>query len=362
MIGKPHLNALEPPQLCDAFIAHPPEHFEAHRLDAGGGNLPIFLTRFDLLTTLDDDVKHRVEKIPGIKSVARALLRPRTIFAGTTVSEYAVFPACDDFVPLANALLGEMKTRGAKLAIFKDVPQNSPLLSDTENAAAEKLLAACRANGFTILEGQALAYLPVDFKSEEEYLARFSGTRRKNMRQKLRNRAQIQIEEIATGDEKFADEKFTGELYAMYENVFAQSEIHFDKLTREFFTSIYRDASNGGIVFLYRVAGKLIGWNLCFVCNGNLADKFIGLVYPDARDVSLYFVSWFHNVEFARKNGLKNYIVGWTDPKVKASLGAKFTFTQHAVFLRNPLYRFVLNRCQRFFEPDKNMIETKTGA
>jgi predicted N-acyltransferase len=308
-----------------------------------------------LLTTLDDVAKRNVERIPFAKQIARALLCPRAIFAGTTVSEYAIYPACENLIPLAESLLGEMTSCRAKLAIFKDVPQDSPLLSADENQAASRLLEACRTRGFIVIEGQALAYVPMDFKTEDEYLARFSGKRRYDIRRKLKTRSTVRQEEVPTGDPRFDDDDFVSQLYAMYEDVFAQSDIHFDKLSRDFFANVFRDASSGGIIFFYRTGEKLIGWKLCFVCRGNIVDKYVGFVYPDARDANIYFLSWFHCLEFAIRNGLENYVVGWTDPEVKAYLGAKFTFTKHAVYLRNPLFRFVLKHGQRFFEHDKNL-------
>lgn len=362
MFRGSYLNSLEPPQLYDAFIANPPVGFVTRRIDAGNGSLPVFQTRFDLLTTLDDDVKKRVDKIPLVTWIARALLRPRATFCGTTVSEYAVYHATHNPEDFARSLLAEMRSSGAKLAIFKDLPKNSPLLSADENAAAERLLAALRAKGFTILEGQALAYVALDFKTIDEYLRRFSGKRRYDFRRKLKNRANVQYEEVPTGHAQFNDDKFVGDLYEMYESVFAQSEIHFDKLSRGFFADVFRDANSGGVVFFYRKAGKLIGWKLCFVSGGNLVDKYIGFVYPDAREANIYFLSWFHCLDFALRHALKFYVVGWTDAKVKAYLGAKFTFTQHAVYLRNPLLRLVLNRCQRFFEPDKKLVDAEAEA
>ncbi|HEX7136918.1 MAG TPA: GNAT family N-acetyltransferase [Vicinamibacterales bacterium] len=313
------------------------------------------MTPFDLLTTLDDDAKRNVERIPFAKWIARVLLRPRAVFAGTTVSEYAIYPACENFIPLTESLLREMKSCRAELAIFKDVPRDSPLLSAEENQGGSRLLEACRTRGFIVLEGQALAYVSMDFKTEDEYLARFSGKRRYDIRRKLKSRSTVRQEEVPTGDSRFDDDGFVSQLYAMYEEVFAQSDVHFDKLTRDFFADVFRDASSGGIVFFYRTGEKLIGWKLCFVCRGNIVDKYVGFVYPDARDANIYFLSWFHCLEFAIRNGLRNYVVGWTDPKVKAYLGAKFNFTKHAVYLRNPLFRFVLKRCQRFFEHDKNL-------
>ena len=65
-------------------------------------------------------------------------------------------------------------------------------------------------------------------------------------------------------------------LYALYRNVYDQSAIHFDLLSAEFFRAVLRDAASGGVVFTYRAAGKLIGYNLCFVHGGKLLDKYVG--------------------------------------------------------------------------------------
>jgi hypothetical protein len=240
VIGEPLHNSLEPAALYDDFIAHPPEGFEARWLGTDAAKTPVFMTPFDLLTTLDDAAKRNVERIPFAPRIASALLRPRTIFAGTTVSEYAIYPPCEDFIPLVELLLGEMRSCRARLAILKDVPHDSPLLSARENLAASRLLEACRARGFIVLEGQALAYVPIDFGTEDEYLTRFSGKRRYDIRRKLKNRSTVRHEEVPAGDPRFDDDDFVRQLYGMYEEVFAQSEIHFDKLSRDFFANVFR--------------------------------------------------------------------------------------------------------------------------
>ena len=51
----------------------------------------------------------------------------------------------------------------------------------------------------------------------------------------------------------------------------------------------------GGV--LYYVNGKLSAFNLCFVYNDLLIDKFIGFDYEIARQYSLYFVSWCYTKE-----------------------------------------------------------------
>ena len=372
--SRDYLNLLEPPSLIEAFLTDPPAGFRPLKIrsgqtagterPAGAGRaegagdpfLPAFVTPFDLLTTLDDAVKRPLRRSPFFHFFERALRLP-ALFAGTTVSEYLPYPPpFDDFDSLIAASLGEMARAGARLLIFKDIPLQSPLLTEDENRRAERLLEAFRQKGFSLLSGQALAYLPIDFDSIDAYLARQSYGRRKNLRRKLKSRASVEIEEVRTGDPGFSDEKVRL-LFDLYLNVYHQSEIHFDQLTLPFFSSLLRNRENGGVLFIYRAQGKIIGYNLCFIYKGNLIDKYVGFLYPEAREANLYFISWFHNLDFALKHRLKFYIAGWTDPEVKAFLGAKFTLTQHAVYFSNPAFRLLLKMFAPLFESDRNRIE-----
>jgi predicted N-acyltransferase len=204
-----------------------------------------------------------------------------------------------------------------------------------------------------LVEGQALAYVPVDFTSTEEYLARQSRARRKDIRRKLRSAAHLEIEAIPTGDPRFQDEALPAAFYELYLNVYRQSEIHFDLLTAAFFKTLLQSADSDGVVFVYRAGGEMIGYNLCLVADDRLLDKYVGFLYPQARDYNLYTVSWFHNLEYALTHGLRCYVAGWTDPEIKRHLGARFTQTRHAVYVRNPVLRGILTPFKRFFEMDR---------
>ncbi|BEU97151.1 GNAT family N-acetyltransferase [Acidovorax sp. DW039] len=240
------------------------------------------------------------------------------------------------------------------LSIIKDIPQQCPMLSDSDNAYAQALVQACEAQGFVLVEGQALAYVPIDFDHLDTYLSRLSSSRRQNLRRKWRSRSGMQVHHLPTGP-AFADDDVVDSYYALYEGVYAQSEVHFDKLTRSFFAALLRDASSQGVVFEYRRVDtqELLGWNLCYVHAGRLVDKYIGMSYPAAREVNLYFVSWLENLQYAIDHGLTHYVAGWTDPEVKRSLGASFTFTRHAVYVRQPLLRAVARRFASRFESDR---------
>lgn len=346
-------NLVEPPALVAHFRTHPPLGFTPLQ----GLHAPAFEALFDLLTTADDELKARMRRLPLFRHWSR-WLRIRTGFVGTTVTEYAPLPGAQrsaaDFARDVRNVLG----RRFRLTIIKDIPQQSPLLSEADNAYAQALEQACADEGFLLVEGQALAYVPIDFHSIDAYLARLSSSRRQNLRRKLRSRSEVALQVFETGSAHF-DEATRAAYYQLYESVYAQSEVHFDQLTPAFFSALLCDATSGGVVFEYRhrTSGALLGWNLCYRHAGRLVDKYIGLAYPRARDCNLYFLSWIENLEYALAQGLTHYVAGWTDPEVKRSLGAQFTFTRHAVYVRQPVLRAIARRLAGRFESDRQWRE-----
>ncbi|MGB8635719.1 MAG: GNAT family N-acetyltransferase [Rhodanobacteraceae bacterium] len=346
------VNQLEPQSLLDAFMASPPDGF---RSMASVQGTPAFLARFDLLTTAEPELQRRIRSWPGYRWWSR-LLRPRTCFIGSTVTEYAWLPASVEPDQLARALT-DRHAREQAFLIVKDLPVDSPLLDQASNTSSARLSAALEQQGFVLVEGQALAWVPIDFDNEDAYLARLSRGARRDIRRKLRVRDGIDIEVLPTGSPAFEDEQTLARLFDLYQRVFEQSEIHFDRLDADFFRSVFRDGDSGGVVFVYRHDGHMLGWNLCYQHAGNLVDKYVGFEYPQAREHNLYVVSWMHNLDYARRMGLRNYIAGWTDPEVKAHLGARFTFTRHAVRPRSRLLRLLLKRLSHHFESDRQWFE-----
>ncbi|MFK3648321.1 peptidogalycan biosysnthesis protein [Lysobacter enzymogenes] len=351
---------LEPERLLGHFLAHPPAGFAA---EMAGGGLPAFTAPFDPLTTAEPELLRRVRGWPG-HALWRPRLRLRTRFIGATNTEYLWLPPLpgrNDAAALARRLREEQGRR-CPLLIVKDLPVDSPLLPAEANRQAAAFADALAAEGFVLLEGQALAWVPIDFDSIDAYLARLSRGRRRDLRRKLRSRADLSVDTLAAGAPEFADDALVDAFYALYLNVYAQSEIHFDLLSRDYFRALLRDGDSGGVVFVYRHHGEMIGWNLCYEHAGMLVDKYIGLLYPQAREHNLYALSWFENLDYALRRNLDAYVAGWTDPQVKRQLGARFAFTRHAVYARNPLLRAGLRRMAKFFESDRSVLEAAAAA
>lgn len=345
---SPMHNLIEPTGLLQHFLAHPPAGFQARQLSS---STPVFSAQFDLLTTMEVRERQKLEALPWSRYWRRWLV-VRACFVGTTCTEYATLPdiPAPDFL---HCLL-EYALPEHSFVIIKDIPVADTLVGTSAVNHAQQLLQACQQHGFVVVEGQALAYVAIDFPDLEAYLCRLSRARRKDLRRKLRALEELHVETINTGDARFFDEAVLQHYYALYLAVYRQSEIHFDRLTPDFFRAVLQDATLNGVIFAYHVrrTGELIGYNLCFVHRGMLLDKYVGFRYPQARQYNLYMVSWVHNLEYALAHRLTHYVAGWTDPEIKRHLGASFTMTRHAVYIRNPLLRFLLRPFRRFFESD----------
>ncbi|UXM96570.1 GNAT family N-acetyltransferase (plasmid) [Bartonella sp. HY329] len=348
-------NNLEPSHLSSLFFSYLPKDFSSTDLNSG---LPCFAAEFDLLTTMESQTRKRIEKLPFYKFWSR-FLKLNTLFIGTTVSEFTPLPDSFDFNSAAQELTTKAKTN-YPLVIVKDLPLKNPLMSANDSDVSSNFVVALERCGFIKVEGQALAYVKMDFASVDEYLNRFSKSRRKDFRRKMRHRDELIIDVLEAGDPLFFDEKALDQYYSLYLQVYQQSEVHFDLLSRDFFVNLLQNSDPSLRVFTYKTKdNQLIGYNICFIHDKKLVDKYIGFDYPAATNYNLYFLSWFINLEYALAHHLEFYVAGWTDPNVKASLGAKFAMTQHAVYIRNPVLRRILNHFRHHFESDATAIAPK---
>ena len=353
MVEEKYQNALEPASLVNAFMNNPPEGFvisPSLRSEA----IHAFFADLDLFTTLDDDAKKIVDKLrkfAPINFIIKKIFTPNVLFIGTTVSEYCCLPNNFNFNDFTDKIRAVFLSSKRQFLIIKDLPQNSPLLTEQENQTSAVLTNHLKNEGFIILTGQALAYLPINFSSLDEYLSKLSASKRKNFRRKMKDASELNLQELSSGDAFFTDE-MVAYFYELYLNMYNKSDIHFDKLTILFFRQILQKTTNAK-VFIYSHKSKIIGFNICYIVGDMLVDKYAGALYPESLDVALYFNNTFDNIKYCLKHDLKTYIMGWTEPKTKASLGCDFTYTTHAIYIKNPIIRYILSRFSSNFEGDK---------
>ena len=314
--------------------------------------LPAFAAPFDLLTTADDDFKTRIRGLPGHGWWSRWLTL-RAAFIGTTVSEYALLPAAADPDALARTLR-QGPGRQYALTIFKDLSLRSPLLSEADNALADQVVQACTEQGFVVLDGQALAYVPIDFADGDAYLTACPGRAPLPEAQAAQPRADRGAARAHGRGLRRRCPR--GRVLCAVRAGLRPERNPFRPPDAALLRGCC-DGGSGGIVFEYRHAetGQMLGWNLCFDDGERLTDKYIGLVSGLTRDEPV----------FRELDGQPGIRAGTraaalhrrlTDPGVKALLGARFTATRHVVYVRNPLLRAVARRFSSRFTTDSQWI------
>ena len=180
---------------------------------------------------------------------------------------------------------------------------------------------------FFKLESLPSIIIDLDFGSMDNYFKLLGHSTRKDLKRKLK-KAQ------AAGNIRIdAADNVAGALdriYELYLNTYNAGEVKFEKLTKDFFVQISRNFGPHAKFFLYYVDGRLAAFNLCFIRNGLFIDKFIGFDYALSCEHNLYFISWYHNIEWCVNNSMIRYQAGQTDYEPKINLGGE----------RMPLYAY----------------------
>ncbi|MBC7786244.1 MAG: GNAT family N-acetyltransferase [Methylophilaceae bacterium] len=296
---------------------------------------PYFVMDYRLDTTVQGGLKRFLNKITHY---APKLLSIKMVCVGSPVTDSCKIGLAKDYpfdAAMLKALCDELeqvaKREKASVIAFKDVmDHDAQLFSATLNAA-----------GYGKVANMPIAINLIQFTNIDEYFATLSYTTRKNLRRKLKAKANIHIEEydgLPPDIEK---------VYQLYLNTYEQSELKFEKLTLEFFESIPGLMPNHCRFVLYYAENQLIAFNLLLHRDGILLDKYIGLDKTLAKKYNIYYLSWLHNVEMCIRDGFHTYQSGQAAYETKIRLGA--TLEQTYIFFKhcNPLWNKPLKLLSR---------------
>jgi predicted N-acyltransferase len=303
----------------------------------GGTRLiaPLFVADFYPDIVLDGLIK---KVICSIRHFIPRFFVLRTLFCGSPFGENGVLGIQKDSKD-TDILIDELvkgmhkfsKENKISFIIFKDF-----LKEDTS------LLDSLKHKGFLKVDSFPSVRMELKFNSLEEYFRSLSYSRRKDLRRKIKRAyAQFGIKiKIVDSVENIIDE-----VYRLYLNTYYASKVRFEFLTKDFFINVSQDLKPYAKYFLYYMKGRLCAFNLCFVYDHLMVDKFIGFDYEIARQCYLYFVSWCFNIEWCLKNSIRFYQVGQTDyePKIKlgGSLVPLYAYFKHNNFFLNLLIKLL---------------------
>jgi len=303
---------------------------------------PLFLADFNL----DIAVEGWLAKvIRSIRKVFPRFLILKTLFCGSPFGEHGVLGIKKDFkeaLKLISMLSEGIRNFSAKinapLVIFKDFLKQDTLF-----------LNGLIPQGYSRVKSFPAVLLELKFTSFEDYLKSLGSSTRKNLNKKLKQaygRAKIEVK-IAKDVEIQIDQ-----IFKLYENTYHGGATKFERLTKKFFLQVARDLNPHTRFFLYYVDDKLAAFNLCFVYNDLLIDKFIGFDYDISNRYNLYFVSWAYNIKWCIDNSLRYYYPGQTDYEPKIRLGGKLVALYAYLKHKNMFFNFFIKLLIPLFKPD----------
>ena len=326
--------------------------FEWRYLTAWDGNIllaamPAYLNDYALDTTLQGAGK----KITGaIRAALPRLLTVKLACLGSPCTEAGIIGFNTQVSEVEKPDLIKLMVTGfeeyaasnnCKLIGLKDIPEN---MSGIWQPAINE-------HKFASLPGMPTAYLDIDFATTEEYITRLSYKMRKNMRQKLKSLSAVRIEESVDIN------TLLPQIMQLYTDTRGRSEWQYEELTENYFKNILANMPDKAFCVLYYAEEKLLAVNLLIRDGENLLDKFFCMNSEIGREYNLYFISWFHNISYCLKNGIKRYLSGQANYESKVRLGSKLIRNSMYFKHRNILAQGVLKLVAPFLSADETIKE-----
>jgi len=295
---------------------------------------PFFFLQQDILQGSGRGVLNAAGKV---RRIFPRFLTLRTLMVGCAAGEGHLDHADDKHSSWVADRLHEMLKRYAKksrasMVVLKEFPSN---YRDTLGTFAK--------DGYTRVPSLPSVKIHLPYKDFDDYMAKaLSKATRKDLRRKFRDAEGLGITmEVLTDLTPFVDE-----LYPLYLQVFERSNLHFEKLTKEFLCKLGQTMPDRARFFVWRKDGKAIAFSVCMVVGDELHDEYVGLDYSVALDLHLYFYTLRDVFQWMMQNGYVWYsssAMGY-EPKLrlKATLTPLDLYVAHTSGIANQIMKRVL--------------------
>ncbi len=277
---------------------------------------PGFVTDYALETTTDAGLARAVR---GLRRWVPRLLVCRLAGLGSPVTEACSPAIAPDVSPqehrrlvaaLSEGLARKARAVSARLTALKDIPGGD-----------RQTLAALDLAGMSAMASLPSAAIHLDGVDDEAaYLARLSRATRRDLRRKQRRAEELAIERV-TDLAPLRDQ-----IDALYAETRSRARLAFEVLDHRYFEAVLAELGDRAALFVYRRDGRMIGFNLLIRNADQLVDKYF-CATARARQSNLYFVSWLHNLAYARSLGLRTLVAGQGGYGAKLRLGCRLAPT-----------------------------------
>ena len=296
---------------------------------------PFFSLDLDLLT----GTKPKIGKVTEfIRRMWPRFMRARTLMVGCAAGEghldgYNETARRPHLPLLASAIVTAARKLNARLIVLKEFP------------AKYRPLLECFVNkGFTRVPSLPNVRLNIDYTSFDEYMKRaLSGGARRKLRLKLRATERAPpIGMTVTGDIA----PVIDEVYPLYLQVYNRSNLHFEKLTKEYFCGLGNRMGDKNRFFIWRQRGKILAFGSCLLQGDTLHAEYLGLDYKVALELHLYHYTFRDLIRWGIANGYKSFHSSALnyDPKLhlKYRLDPVDLYVRHTSTICNAIFSRVL--------------------
>ncbi|MGN6366931.1 MAG: GNAT family N-acetyltransferase [Phycisphaerae bacterium] len=254
---------------------------------------------------------------------------------------------------LGEALAAYAQRHSIRIVVFKDVPaEHRPAMAGLSEAP-----------DFVRIPSMPMTRLPLHhYTSFDDYLQKaLSKVTRKSTRRKLKESAGENIQFSVTSDVSGCID----EVYRLYLQVYDRAGMKFEKLTPRYFLELGRCMPDRARFFLWRRRGELVAVSITLVrlpsdhhaklgAETALIDLYLGMEYPLALDLHLYFLTMRDVLQWCMENGISTY---YSTPlnydaklHLKHQLVPQDLYVRHASSILNPAFKFAM----RFAEPTRH--------
>jgi multidrug transporter EmrE-like cation transporter len=235
------------------------------------------------------------------------------------------------------AYAGEAK---ASLIVMKEFP-----------SAYREAMSCMAGDGYARIPSFPMTRLTINFPDFETYLnTRLSKNARKNLRKNLR-----EAEAGGKIDLEVMDDitPIVDEVYPLYLQVFERAKLKFEKLTKEYLCRLGQEMPDKARFFVWRKEGRAVAFAVTMVNGDALYDLYLGMEYPLALELHLYYYTFRDVLNWMIGQGLKRYCstpLGY-DPKLR--LGCDLMPLDLYVRHRSPFINFFMKRILPYLEPTR---------
>ncbi|MEZ5817953.1 MAG: GNAT family N-acetyltransferase [Hyphomicrobiaceae bacterium] len=240
------------------------------------------------------------------------------------------------------------------LRVEADKSRSAIIAAKGMGAEAARLEPAFAAAGFGKVTSVPIVTLELNARSLDDYLKGLKRQHRSYFRNKLKTLPELRIEFRRSA------EGLEGDLVRLYEATLGQSGVSygdFDRIGPGYFRAFLERQGDRAQLMLFWKGDTLVSFHLFHIGERRIISNKMGMRYPDARELNLYFINWLKIIEIAAERGIAEIEMGAT------TYAAKLLFGGHLErrWLHFRFRRGWLNRAakplHRFFDFERNEDE-----